>query len=120
MVLQTRFRNCRANWSGGAPYQVLFQLEPPKKPNCDCCATRSCGCCAVCIGRAGRLLAILRLRWTCGSGFASAGTNWAKVSRARAWALESVALAPAEAGAGGATARAAMTGAGTIVGRLVS
>ena len=35
-------------------------------------------------------------------------------------ALEAVAAASAEAGAGGATARAATTGAGTIVGRLVS
>ena len=59
----------------------------------------------ICIG-AGRLLAILRLRWTCGSGFfASAGTNWAKVSRTRAWVVASAnGEAGAAAGTGGATA----------------
>src|SRR6185295_11915371 len=53
--------------------------------------------------------------------FASAGTNWANVSRTRAWA---VASAEVMAGAGGATTGAATwavtAGGGTTVGRLVS
>ena len=95
MVSPTRSRSCRASSGTGYVfrpasttrrwlYQVLF---PNKlKPKCCCWAKRS--------GWAGRLLAILRLRGACGSiGFssflASAGTNWAKVSRTRTCAVVS-------------------------------
>ena len=66
-----------------------------------------------------RILAILRLRGASGSGcfssfLASAGTNWAKVSRTPAWALTSV------GGAAGAAAIWVPAAWGTIVGRLVS
>ena len=73
-VLRKKFQSCRGK-RACAPYQVLFQLGRPKKPNGDCCATRT--------GGLARTLATLRLR--CGSSFfGSAGTNCAKVSRTRA------------------------------------
>src|SRR5882757_2286192 len=91
------------------PYQVL---GPPKKPKCGCCWARRTGCW---LGWLGCARAILRFFGAGGSNFlASAGTNWAKVSRTRACAEAS------GAGAGRATAATTVGAGGTMVGRLVS